>query len=218
MVIKNSVLLLLSVVSINVYAADKLILKSQKNPIQITAVNNKTSVKNVAEEEFQESTGGVQLNALQSTIPQLNALQSTETLDKKLSPEALNRLQRELYEYNSTVDPGHIQIEERRKMLYKRLKERCEQSDPDNDGTMSRIEAAEFMPQIARHFSTVDTNNDDLISLEELAAAQNKAVERRMLSRLEPSRVEPVKLETKLENGDMDAAKRKVKQQISKKQ
>ncbi len=211
--IKNCVVLLLSVLSVNLYANDKLVIKSQKNTGQFTVANNKTTIKSTVEEDYQESAGSSQPNMLQANISQINALQPKEALERRLSPEALNKLQRELYEYNSTVDPGHIQIEERRKVLYKRLVERFEQCDPDNDGTMSRVEAAEFMPQIARHFSSVDTNNDELISLDELAAAQNKAVERRMITRVEPSRTEPAKYETRLDNADNLTAKRKLKAQ-----
>jgi len=53
------------------------------------------------------------------------------------------------------------------------------EADSDGDGTLDRQEATEKLPQIARHFSSVDSNQDNLISLGELVEAQARILERR---------------------------------------
>jgi hypothetical protein len=53
------------------------------------------------------------------------------------------------------------------------------EADTDGDSTLDRQEATEKLPQIARHFNTVDTNQDNLISLGELVEAQARILERR---------------------------------------
>jgi hypothetical protein len=108
------------------------------------------------------------------------------------------RLRRSLDEYSRMVDPAHVQIEERRRVMHKRLQERFNQTDRDNDGFLTRDEAFEGMPQILRHFAIIDTNGDGLISLEELEALQLKIIERqRMAVRVEPVESELTKRKTK---------------------
>jgi hypothetical protein len=101
-----------------------------------------------------------------------------KSLNGNISIEENMRLRRDLYEYSRAVDPAHIQIEERRRVMHQRLQARFDQADKDNDGAISRIEAFELLPQIARHFSQVDANNDGVITMEELESAQAKAIER----------------------------------------
>ncbi|MEO8417633.1 MAG: EF-hand domain-containing protein [Methylophilaceae bacterium] len=101
-----------------------------------------------------------------------------QSLDGNIGLEDRMRLHRDLEEYSRTVDhPAHVLIEERRRVMHRRLQERFLNSDKDNDGSISREEAFETMPQIARHFSQVDLNNDGVITLNELEAAQARAVE-----------------------------------------
>ncbi len=107
---------------------------------------------------------------------QEDALQ--QALDRNIGLENRMRLHRDLEEYSRTVDhPVHVLIEERRRAMHRRLQERFLSSDKDNDGSISREEAFETMPQIARHFSQVDLNNDGVITLNELEALQARAVE-----------------------------------------
>ena len=96
-----------------------------------------------------------------------------------ISLEERIQLRRDLMMYSRAVDPSHIQIEEQRRIMRKRIQERFLGSDKDNDGTISREEAAETLPQIFRHFTQVDINDDGVISLSELEAAQARAIERR---------------------------------------
>lgn len=101
-----------------------------------------------------------------------------QTLDGNISDEERMRLHRDLDEYSRSVDPAHVQIQERRRVMHQRLVERFSNSDRDNDGSISREEATETMPQIARHFNQVDLNGDGVITLNELEAAQARALER----------------------------------------
>ena len=109
------------------------------------------------------------------------------------------RLRRDLDEYSRSVDPAHVQIEERRRVMHKRLQERFSLTDRDNDGTISLDEAYESMPQLARHFGEVDLNSDRLITLEELEALQAKIAERQRV------------LAVKADSSDVDQSKRKNK-------
>ncbi len=100
------------------------------------------------------------------------------------------RLRRTLDEYSRTVDPAHVQIEERRRVMHKRLQERFTQTDKDNDGTISLEEAYDLMPQLARHFDAVDLNRDRLITLDELEALQVRIIERQRVVSVKPDSVE----------------------------
>ena len=102
-----------------------------------------------------------------------------QTLNLNFSPEHREKLRKALDDYARSVDPDHEQIEERRRAMHESIKTRFLGSDNDNDGTIDRQEATENLPQIARHFSSVDTNNDGVISLEELEAAQARIADRR---------------------------------------
>jgi len=113
--------------------------------------------------------------AVESSSSQDDTIQN---LDEGISPEERIQLRRDLVEYARAVDPGNIQIEERRQLMRKRIQERFLGSDKDNDGTISREEAAETLPQIFRHFSQVDLNSDGVVSMSELEAAQAKAIAR----------------------------------------
>lgn len=121
-----------------------------------------------------------------------------------ISIEESIRLRRDLDEYTRTVDPAHVQIEERRRIMHKRIQSRFLDTDKDNDGSISLEEATESLPQVARHFNAVDTNGDGVLSLDELEALQSKIVERQ--------RTDSIKSEAvKTEAADAEAAKRKSK-------
>jgi hypothetical protein len=102
-----------------------------------------------------------------------------QTLNLNFSPEERLRLRKALDEYARSVDPDHDQIEERRRAMQESIEARFLASDHDNDGSLDRQEATESLPQIARHFSQVDTNQDEMITLDELEAAQARILERR---------------------------------------
>jgi len=102
-----------------------------------------------------------------------------QTLELNFSPESREKLRKALDDYARSVDHGHDQIEERRRAMQESIKMRFLDADNDGDGTIDRQEATERLPQIARHFSQVDTNQDNVISLDELEEAQVHILERR---------------------------------------
>lgn len=102
-----------------------------------------------------------------------------QSLHGPISIEESIRLRRDLDEYSKQVDPAHVQIEERRRVMHQRVQSRFAETDRDNDGTISRDEAADMMPQVARHFNQVDLNNDGLISLDELETLQARIISQR---------------------------------------
>lgn len=107
-----------------------------------------------------------------------------QTLNLNFSPEHRERLRKALDEYSRSIDPSHDQIEERRKAMQENIETRFFEADSDGNGTIDRQEATEKLPQIARHFNSVDTNQDNLISLGELVEAQARIMERRRAGEL----------------------------------
>jgi len=103
---------------------------------------------------------------------------ATQTLDDEISIEERVQLRRALDTYSRT-DPGHSQLEQRRRVMRKQIQVRFFGADKDNDGTLSREEAIAALPQIARHFDEIDFNSDDIITMKELEDAQARVVERR---------------------------------------
>jgi hypothetical protein len=102
-----------------------------------------------------------------------------QTLNLNFSPENREKLRKALDDYAKSVDRDHEQIEERRRAMQASIEARFLDADNDGDGTIDRQEATEKLPQIARLFSQVDTNQDNVISLEELEEAQARILERR---------------------------------------
>ena len=111
------------------------------------------------------------------------------------------RLRRTLDEYSRTVDPAHVQIEERRRVMHQRIQERFSQADRDNDGGISLEEANDSMPQLARHFGAVDLNSDHMITLEELEALQAKIAERQRMATLKVDALETDNAKAKNKQG-----------------
>lgn len=102
-----------------------------------------------------------------------------QTLNLNFSPESREKLRKALDDYARSVDPAHGQIEERRRAMQESIEVRFLASDKNNDGTIDRQEATESLPQVARHFSLVDINQDEKVSLVELQAAQARILERK---------------------------------------
>lgn len=113
-----------------------------------------------------------------AAIPDAAESNPTISLEESITVEDRLRLHRDLNEYSRTVDPSHIVIEEHRRGMRERLLARFNGSDKDNDGSISREEAAETLPQIARHFNQVDANGDGVVTLNELAVVHARMVER----------------------------------------
>ncbi|HEY9277697.1 MAG TPA: EF-hand domain-containing protein [Methylotenera sp.] len=134
-----------------------------------------------------------------------------QTLNLNFSPEHREKLRKALDEYSRSIDPGHDQIEERRRAMQESIETRFFEADTDGDSTLDRQEATDKLPQIARHFNTVDINQDNLISLGELVEAQARILERRKAADLALEQQKQQKL-LDAEAGTATATKPKGKQ------
>ena len=101
-----------------------------------------------------------------------------QALEGNVSAEERMRLRNDLETYSRSEDPDHEQLEARRRAMRERAKQRFQSADKDSDGSISREEAWESMPQLARHFDQIDTNSDGIITEDEMVAAQARALER----------------------------------------
>ncbi len=96
-------------------------------------------------------------------------------LEQSLPPDERERMYRDMDRFASTY-PGREQMEGRRQKM---LRDRFKLADPDNDGSISREEAEQHMPSLAKHFDEVDNDGDGVVSMEEMLAAQGKLREQR---------------------------------------
>lgn len=101
-----------------------------------------------------------------------------QTLEHNFSPDDRARLRKALVDYAKSTDPEHNQIEQKRKAMKESVAARFNACDKDSNESLDREETTECLPQIARHFSHVDVDEDELITLEELELAQAKSSER----------------------------------------
>jgi hypothetical protein len=117
-----------------------------------------------------------------------------KTLEYNFSPEDRARLRKALMDYARNNDPEHIQIKRERQKMRESLKERFTQCNNDLDDSLDRQEVTECLPQIARHFSSVDVDVDNVITFEELELAQAKWRERHKAAeaKLEAQRLKAV--------------------------
>jgi len=114
-----------------------------------------------------------------------------KTLEHNFSPEDRARLRKALSDYAKNTDPEHTQIELKRKAMKESVAKRFNDCNKDNDDSLDREETTQCLPQIARHFSYVDVDEDGVITLEELELAQAKSVERQKAAeaRMEAKRI-----------------------------
>jgi hypothetical protein len=131
--------------------------------------------------------------------PDEEALGLEKTLEYNFSPVDRARLRKALADYARNNDPEHIQIKRRRKAMQESLKERFTQCNNDLDDSLDRQEVTECLPQIARHFNSVDVDEDNVITFEELELAQAKWTERHKAAeaKLEAQRIKEVEEEIK---------------------
>ena len=122
-----------------------------------------------------------------------------QTIEYNFSPEDRARLRKALAEYSKNTDPEHHQIEQKRKAMRENIEARFNECDKDNDDSIDRLEATECLPQIARHFSYVDVDEDNVITLEELELAQAKMEERQKAAeaKVEAQRIQEAEAEIK---------------------
>lgn len=101
-----------------------------------------------------------------------------QTLEYNFSPEDRARLRKALTDYARSSDPEHNQIEQKRKAMKESVQARFNYCNKDNDDSLDREEATQCLPQVARHFSYVDVDENEVITLDELELAQAKQIER----------------------------------------
>lgn len=101
-----------------------------------------------------------------------------QTLEHNFSPDDRARLRKALGDYTKSTDPEHHQIAQKRKAMQQSVEARFNDCNKDNDDSLDRDEATHCLPQVARHFSYVDIDEDEVITLEELQLAQAKQIER----------------------------------------
>jgi hypothetical protein len=122
-----------------------------------------------------------------------------ETLKYNFSPDDRARLRKALSDYARNTDPEHRQIEQKRKAMRDSVEARFNECNKDNDDSLDRQEVTHCLPQIARHFSYVDVDEDDVITLEELELAQAKQAERKRAeeAKLEADKIQEAEAEIK---------------------
>ena len=118
------------------------------------------------------------------------------------------RLRRDLDEYSRAVDPAHVQIEERRRVMHNRLQERFATCDRDDDGSLVLDEVYDCLPQIARRFSEIDLNGDRLITLEELEALQARMADRQKVIAIKADAAQDGDAGTKRKNKDASGSRK----------
>lgn len=123
----------------------------------------------------------------------------SKTLEYNFSPEDRARLRKALSDYARNTDPDHSQMEQKRKAMHESINDRFNECNRDNDDTLDREETTLCLPQVARHFSLVDVDDNGVISLEELELAQAKSVERQKAAeaKIEADRIQEAEAEIK---------------------
>ncbi len=122
-----------------------------------------------------------------------------KTLEYNFSPVDRALLRKALTDYARNNDPEHIKINRQRQLMRDSLKERFAQCNADLDDSLDRQEVTECLPQIARHFNSVDVDEDNVITFEELELAQAKWRERHKAAeaKLEVQRIKEAEAEIK---------------------
>ncbi len=122
-----------------------------------------------------------------------------KTLEYNFSPVDRARLRKALMDYARNNDPEHRKIKRERQKMRKSLYERFVQCNHDLDDSLDRQEVTECLPQIARHFNSVDVDEDNVITFEELELAQAKWRERHKAAeaKLEAQRIKAVEASIK---------------------
>ena len=112
-------------------------------------------------------------NIPQKSEPENNSSVATELNKLKesnaLSPEERARIRRALSEYAKSSGKEIIFIEEKQREMLKGLEARFIACDEDNDNTLDMAETTKCLPQVARQFNHLDLDENEVISLDELA-------------------------------------------------
>jgi hypothetical protein len=105
------------------------------------------------------------LDANPSVATDLNKLKESSAL----SPEERARIRRALAAYAKSSGKESSLIEEKQREMLKGLESRFIACDEDNDNTLDLAETTKCLPQVARQFNRLDLDENEVISLDELA-------------------------------------------------
>lgn len=100
-------------------------------------------------------------------------------LEERMNQNDRQRLNHDLNNQSIQAYPDGQKMEERRKKMQGKMRERLQKADQNGDGAISRSEAEREMPGMARHFEQIDSNHDGILNKEELKAAHEKRREMR---------------------------------------
>ena len=100
-----------------------------------------------------------------SVSTELNKLKESSSL----SPEERARIRRALSLYAKSSGKESSLIEEKQREMLKGLEARFIACDEDNDNTLDLAETTKCLPQVARQFNRLDLDENEVISLDELA-------------------------------------------------
>ncbi len=100
-----------------------------------------------------------------SVATELNKLKESSAL----SPEERARIRRALAAYAKSSGKESSLIEEKQREMLKGLESRFIACDEDNDNTLDLSETIKCLPQVARQFNRLDLDENEVISLDELA-------------------------------------------------
>ena len=99
-----------------------------------------------------------------------NAVFADNKGDLKASESSqLDQIHEALDEFTRLDTKNNLIYEQRRREMLDSVEVRFYACDPDNDNTLDVYEITVCLPQVARQFRYVDTNNDNVISLDELS-------------------------------------------------
>jgi hypothetical protein len=98
---------------------------------------------------------------------------------EQYAPAERRRLRGDLDDYSREAYPDREKIEERRREMREKMKARLRQADENGDHAISRDEARQHMPRLAKHFDRIDRNGDGAISPDEMKSAREHLRERR---------------------------------------
>lgn len=104
-------------------------------------------------------------DANSSVATELNKLKESSAL----SPEERARIRRALAAYAKSSGKESSLIEEKQREMLKGLESRFIACDEDNDNTLDLTETTKCLPQVARQFNRLDLDENEVISLDELA-------------------------------------------------
>jgi len=85
----------------------------------------------------------------------------------------LDQIRDALAEYSRAEDKNNAIYEEKRRAMLDSIEMRFLACDTDADDTLDVFEVTQCLPQVARRFRDVDIDNDNVITLDEIAILAN---------------------------------------------